>query len=270
MGTNVLGLNYVHTTGDLSFDPVLEIEDAQVTADTVAATYSRSFGWFGQTARVDLILPYQASRWEGLLSGSPASREREGFADPWIRLSVDVVGAPALEEKEFFTYRAANPISTVVGIGLGLMLPLGDYQEEKLLNLGQNRFVVRPQVGVLHTRGPWSFELTSSVFLFADNHDFFGGNELEQEPLFDTQAHVIHSFQNGCWASASIGYGFGGESAVNGIWKDDEKSNLLSSISLGVPLGATQGLKIGYVRGDTQNDIGADTDNVFAGWSVRF
>jgi len=270
VGSNVLGLAYGYTDGDLSFDPVLEVQDAKVESQTLALSFVRSFDCFGRTGRLDAILPYQWARWDGLLAGTPATREREGFSDPWLRFSLDLVGAPALKGTEYADFRAAHPVQTVVGVALGVQLPLGDYEDDKLLNLGQNRFVFRPQAGVVHTSGPWSFELTSSIWIFTDNDDFFGGNELAQNPLYDTQAHVVRSFPNKCWASAGVAYAWGGESSVNGQSKADDRSNLLSSVSAGMPLGESQSLKIGYIRGDTQNDVGADTHTFFIAWSFRF
>jgi hypothetical protein len=268
--SNVLGLGYAYTDGNLFFDPVLEIQDAKVSSQTLALSYVRSFDCFGKTGRVDAILPYQWARWDGLLAGAPATREREGFSDPWLRFSLDLTGAPALKGKEYADYRGAHPDQTVVGVALGVLLPLGDYHSDKLLNLGQNRFAIRPQAGVVRTQGPWSFELTSSIWFFTDNEDFFGGNKLAQDPLFDTQVHVVRVFPNKCWASAGAAYAWGGESSLNGQSKGDERSNLLSSVSFGMPLGESQGLKVGYIRGDTQNDVGADTNTFFMAWSFRF
>ena len=168
VGTNIAGLAYFYTEGDVFFDPVLSIEDAQVESQRLVASYAHWFDLSGKTGRVDLILPYQTTRWDGLLSGVPASAEREGLADPWVRLSVNFAGAPALEGKAYLDHRAAHPIHTVAGVALGVSLPVGEYQEDKLLNLGQNRFVIRPQAGVVHTRGRWSYELTGSAFFFTD------------------------------------------------------------------------------------------------------
>ena len=184
VGMNVVGVAYAYTDGDLAFDPLLELEDVEVKSHTTLATYARAVDFFGKTGRIDVILPYRKSRWQGLLSGAPAEAMREGFADPWIRLSVNLLGAPALEGKEYLDYRAAHSTNTVVGAALAVMLPLGEYKDDKLLNLGQNRFIFRPQAGVVHTRGQWSYELTGSVFFFTENDDFFGGNERKQDPLF--------------------------------------------------------------------------------------
>jgi hypothetical protein len=270
VGSHVAGLTYVYTEGDVFFDPVLQLQDVQVQSHAVVASYAHWFPVLGKTGRIDAILPFQNAQWDGLLSGAPASTERTGLSDPWIRLSVDLVGAPALKGEPYQAYRAARPVHTVAGVALGVMLPLGEYQPERLLNLGQNRFVIRPQAGVVHTRGPWSYELTGSVFLFTDNDDFFGGNQREQDPLGTLQAHVVRTFPRRWWASAGAGYSWGGESTINGVRKGDHRSYLLSGLSLGFPVGQAQALKLAYLRGDTQTDVGSDSDSVLVSWSLRF
>jgi len=72
-----------------------------------------------------------------------------------------------------------------------VLLPLGKHDDDKLLNLGNNRFAVTPQLGVVHTRGHWSSELTGSVSFFTDNSDFLIDQTREQDPIYDEPTHVI-------------------------------------------------------------------------------
>ena len=143
--------------------------------------------------------------------GEPASTQRTGLGDPRVRLSVNFLGAPALEGKEFQAFRASHPVNTVVGAALAVTLPLGEYKESKLLNLGANRFVFRPQLGFVHTRGHWSYELTGSVLLFSDNDDFFGDKKREQDPLYALQTHLIYTSPQRWWISVGTAYDWGRE-----------------------------------------------------------
>lgn len=270
VGVNVLGAGYGYTTGDIGFDPVLLIEDVEVEAHTVLVSYVRSMDWFGKTARVDVLVPYQQARWQGLLDGIFTTVNREGLVDPRIRLSVNLYGAPALKGKEFLEYRASHKTNTTVGIAVAVRVPFGQYKEDKLLNLGQNRFIIRPQVGFVHTRGPWSYELTGSVFFYTDNDEFFDGNKREQDHIYAIQAHVVRTFRPGLWASLSVGYGRGGRSTLNGVDKDDLRSIVLSALSVGFPIGRTQAIKLAYIRERTQVDLGTDADSLALGWSVWF
>ena len=269
-GMNVLAFGVVESSGDLTVDPVLMLDDVKYDARLELVSYMHSFAWLGKSARVDVRVPYQQTRWEGVVNGTPASVRRRGFGDPRIRLSVNLMGAPPLKGKEYLAYRESHPINTVVGVAVAVTLPFGEYKRDKLLNLGQNRYTIRPQIGVLHTRGPWSFELTGSAFYFTDNNEFFNDNHVEQAPLYAMQGHVVRTFSPGWWLSAGAGYGSGGRSTVNGARKDDRKNSWLSGIAGGFPVAKNQGVSITYIRGTTHADVGADSDTLIAGWSVRF
>lgn len=270
VGMNVIGTAYAFSTGDISFDPLLEVEDATVDMHTFLVSFTRSFGLFGRSARIDATVPWQHGTWNGLLQGMPASVKRVGLADPSFRLSINLFGAPALGMEELVKRAAAQPVNTVVGAAISLSAPFGDYLEDKLLNLGQNRYVIRPQLGVLHTRGKWSFELTGSTYFYTDNDDFFGGNTLEQDPMHALQAHVIRVFKPGFWASVSAAHGWRGESAVNGVPKNNDKNDVLAGLSVGFPVSRTQGIKLAYVRSRTYRFTGADLDTLVLAWSMRF
>ena len=139
--------------------------------------------------------------------------------------------------------------NTILGVAVAVSVPLGEYQNDKLLNLGQNRYYVRPQLGVLHTRGKWSYELTGSTFIYSDKDDFFGGQKLEQDPLYALQGHVIRVFDKpGYWAALSTGYGWKGDTVVDGTRSDNSQKRWLSSLAFGIPLGKKQGIKFAYLR----------------------
>jgi len=269
-GLNVIGVGYLYTTGDIAFDPVLQIENATLDMQTVVATYAHSFGLFGRSARVDVIVPWQHGYWTGLLEGAPASATRVGLADPAMRLSINLYGAPALDAKAFRQRAAEQPVNTIVGAAVAVGAPLGEYLEDKLLNLGQNRFVIRPQIGVLHTRGKWSYELTGSTYFFTDNDEFWNGNTLEQDPIGALQAHVVRVFKPGMWVSLSAAYGWRGETTVNGESGDNDKADVLAALSFGFPVTPKQGIKLVYLRSETQRYTGADLETFAIAWSMFF
>jgi hypothetical protein len=270
VGMNIFGVGVVHTDGDIAFDPVLELEDATVDRKTVVASFLHAFNLLGSSARFDVRLPYADARWEGLLAGQRASTEREGFADPRLRLSVNFLGAPALKGEEYRKYRVSRPVHTTAGAALSVSLPLGEYKKDKLLNLGENRYVFRPQIGVVHTRERWSYELTGSVFLYTDNDDFFGNNKREQDPLYALQTHVVYTVPERWWVSVGAGHDHGGQSSINGEKSDDKKRDILYGISAGFPFGSRSSLKLAYIGSRTRKDVGTDSDNLALAYSIRF
>ena len=106
MATNFHGAGYAYTDGDLSFDPVLKIENATVKMHTVVLKYIRPFELLGRSARVDLAGAYQNGTWKGTLDGVATQVERNGWADPVVRFAVNLYGAPPLEGEAFANYRA--------------------------------------------------------------------------------------------------------------------------------------------------------------------
>lgn len=270
IGTTVVGVGVIRGEGDVGFDPLLRLEDVTVETTTTEVSVVHAFDLLGQTARFDLRVPQQHALWDGLLDGAPRTRDVRGLADPRLRLSVNFIGAPALGASEFPAYRAAHPVNTVVGAALAVTLPLGEYQDDKLLNLGNNRFAITPQLGVVHSRGPWSYELTGSVSFFTDNGDFLVDQTREQDPLFALQAHVVYAAPAGWWASLGAAYDWGGESAVDGVAKGDYRETFYYGLSAGLSIDRQSSVQIAYVGSRTQTDIGSDTDNIGLGFSIRF
>ena len=127
----VIGIGTVRGAGDIAFDPVLEIQDATVETTTNFVSLLRTFDLVGHTARVDVRLPQQHSRWKRLLAGEPRTVDRRGPGDPRVRLSVNFLGSPALRGEAFRAYRASRPVNTVAGAALAIVLPLGEYQKDK-------------------------------------------------------------------------------------------------------------------------------------------
>ncbi len=76
-----------------------------------------------------------------MLNGVPASTDRDGWADSVRRFAVNLFGAPPLAGQEFLDYRKnVATCETIVGAGLVIQLPTGEYLEDKLINLGSNRY----------------------------------------------------------------------------------------------------------------------------------
>jgi len=268
IGKNFVSGGYSYTKADIFLDPVLRIEDGEMEMHTWAIKYIRTFELLQKSARVDFIQGYQEGRWTGLVDGVPRSIKRSGLADSVLRFAINLYGAPPLEGKEFAAYRAKVDVETIFGTALVVHLPTGDYMDDKLINLGTNRFTFRPQLGVVHNRGKWSMELTGAVWLYTDNNDFFNGNKLEQDPYYTIQTHLVYTFRPGLWTAAGAGYGYGGESTVSGEKKNDRRENLAWAFSFGFPITRQLGVKVIYLATRSQESIGQDTDSIGVGFAI--
>ena len=270
IGGNFAGAGYAYTTGEIYFDPALRLEDVQFDLQTVAVKYIRSFELLGMSARVDFAQPYQSGNWTGLVNGVPASVDRTGLADTTLRFAVNLLGAPPLAGKEFAAYRASADHETILGLGLVLQLPTGQYYDDKLINLGGNRFTFRPQLGAVHNWGKWSAELTAAGLFFTDNNDFFNGKRLEQDPACGLDAHLIYTIRPGLWLAGSVGYLGGGVTAVDGVSSDNSQSNVGWGFSIGIPITRDLGLKFAYIGTRTQVGTGLDSDTFAIALSVAW
>jgi len=266
-GLNFAGVGYAYIDGDIFFDPLLLVEEATFEMNAIGLFYMRSLGILGKSARIDISLPYRSGRWEGTVDGEFVHFRRRGPGDARMRFSMLLYGGPAETPQEFSKSKKSH---TVVGAAVAVTMPTGEYSKDRLINLGENRWIIRPQLGITHARGKWTTELTGSVFHYTDNNDFWMNTKLETEPLFALQAHVIYTFRPGLWVSASTAYGWGGEATVNGNPKNNQSGNWLSALSLGIPIDRRQGVKITLLSGRTQKLTGADINSLIFGYSFIF
>jgi len=270
LSTQIFGIGYGHTHGTIHFDPLLNIRDASVTVNSFVLQYLRPFKIGKKLARFDVLIPFSIAHWEGYLNDTYTTVNRNGFADPRLRVSINFIGPDAMNPKEFQNCLSEHKVFTVVGASLAVTLPLGQYFNEKILNLGQNQFVFRPQIGFVHHWKSWSYELTGSVFIYNKNENFSDGNSKKQNATFATQTHLTKRFKNKTWASLSAGYGLVGQSIVNKQPNHDDRADFLAAASLGFVLAKKQSIKLSYIRTETLKDIGADLNSFILGWSVLF
>lgn len=265
VGMNFLFLGYGYTQGNILLDPAIPIEDLDSRLHTLVGAYFRSIDVFGMSGKLDVIVPFAAGDWSGLLDGQAASTSRTGFGDPRVRLSVNFLGAPALRSQEFGSYTQ----KWTAGASVQVIVPLGLYYPEKLINLGSNRWTIRSQLGALTRFGRWTIEAYTGIWFFTRNPDFYGGNLLEQRPLWTAKIHLVRNFFKGIWASADLGYGLGGRSLVEGVPRDTRISTFRFGLTLSIPLSTQHSLKL-YVVSGKRVERGPDFDGLGVGYTYNW
>ena len=91
-----------------------------------------------------------------------------------MRFSVNFYGAPALSLEEFTNYQQ----DLIIGASMQVSVPLGQHDEDKLVNLGNNRWFIKPDIGISKAWGALAIELSTRMNIFSKNNDFFGGSTL--------------------------------------------------------------------------------------------
>ena len=263
--TNFLVANYSFSQGNILLDPSIQIEDLDSKLNAFVLGYARSFSLFGLSSKFDAILPSANGFWEGRLDGEYRTREVFGMGDPRLRLSVNFLGAPAISLKDYASYKP----KTIAGASIQVFLPLGQYDPDRLINLGGNRFVFKPQVGFSTRRGSWIFETYGSVWVFTTNTDFFGGNVQEQRPLLAVKQHFIYTFKNRMWMSLDVGYAFGGQSRVNGNLTDSRISSMRFGAIIVYPFAKQHSLKLALNKA-IRFEQGPDFYNIGLAYQFRW
>ncbi|MEX2208504.1 MAG: hypothetical protein WEF50_19975 [Myxococcota bacterium] len=90
---------------------------------------------FGSSGKIDVIVPYAWESGSTTFAGESAGRSVRGPGDPRVRVSVNFYGAPALRLEDYASYEQ----DLIVGASLQVLAPLGQYEQDKLLNVGNKR-----------------------------------------------------------------------------------------------------------------------------------
>lgn len=245
VGTNFVVLSFLNSAGDIAVDPTIPIVDAHSNIHAVALGYFRSANFFGRSASVTLVQPYSWGTAEGRLEGELARVYRSGIADSKLRLAVNLFGAPAMKVEEFAKYRQR----TTIGATFSLTAPSGQYDPNKLVNLGTNRWGFKPEIGLSHSFARrWIIDAYGGVAFFTDNSQFLG-QVRSQDPLFSTQAHLSYTLRPRLWAALDGTFYAGGQSTVGNVLKDDRAQNVRLGGTISIPLTQHQSLKVSYSAG---------------------
>ena len=212
VGINFLLAGYGYTQGNLAFEASSPINDAKVHVNSGVFAYARSLDLWGLSGKFALALPVAKVSGSAKVAGEERERIVSGLGDPIFRLSVNFYGAPAVSMNEFPAYQQ----DIIVGASLQVTPPLGQYDSTKLLNVGANRWSIKPELGVSKAWGPVILELIPAVTFFTNNNDFLGGQTFAQDPIYSVQGHLIYEFFPALWGALDATYYAGGRTTIDG------------------------------------------------------
>jgi hypothetical protein len=265
VGVNFLVAGYAYTRGGLSSDASLPITNVHLQTSNAVVAYARSLDFWGKSGKFDVIVPYTWLSGSAEYAGDTVSRVVNGFGDPRFRLSVNFYGAPALTLKEFKDYRQ----DLIVGASLQISAPWGQYDSERIVNLGTHRWWFKPEAGISKAVGPWTLELTAAATFYTDNRDFYGGNVREQAPIYSTQVHAIYSFLSGVWTSLDATYFAGGRTTVNGALDNNLQQNWRVGATAAIPVDLRNSIKL-YASSGVSARTGNNFDLLGIVWQYRW
>ncbi|ARD22520.1 transporter [Shewanella japonica] len=260
-----LALGYLHSEGALSPSPSVPLKDAHLTLDAAVLGYAYSFALAGSSSKFDMSLSRICMAGSANYQNDIVEADRCGYGDPKMRLTWNFYGAQALQRKDF----AKSKDGLVVGSSLQLSLPLGTYDEDKLINAGANQWVFRPGIGMSYRVGNWYYDAMTSIRIYSDNDEFYNQVSLEKQAQYTFQAHVIYSIGPGQWVSLSGNYFVGGETSKNGIDADDAEDNSRFGLTYSLAFNQHHSMKL-YASTGVITRIGNDFDTLGLVWQYAF
>jgi len=264
-GMNFIILGYGYSTGNVLLDRSLPLEDTESKLHSVTAAFARSINIFGLSGRIQASVPFATATWYSDLNSRDSTTTRNGIGDAIIALAVNFIGAPALKGKEFINFKR----NTILGVGLKIRMPIGQYNSNKFFNLGTNRWSIGTRLGLSQKLERFVIEGYLNMWFFTTNTNFDGGNRVSQYPLFTAQVHVTYLFSRGIWAALSFGQSYGGEVSVNEAAKENTQKNNRFGATFSIPVSSDFALKIAYTMGITTR-YGADFNTYIAALQYRW
>ena len=251
--TNAITVTTNVYQGGILFDASSPLTDASGTISSTIPTYYHALNFFGRSSNVTVGLPYVVGSLQALVVDQRQSTYRSGVGDGAVRFSVNLMGGPAMNPPQFSKWKQKR----LLGASILVQLPTGQYDPRLLINIGNNRWAVRPELGYSERHGNWLVDVYGGVWFFTKNPEFFSRNSFvpgtqtkTQEPIEVVEGHLSYDFKPRLWISLDANFWYGGRSSINGV---ENRATLQKNSRIGatasIPLDKHQSLKFSYDRG---------------------
>jgi len=226
-------------------------------AKVVVGGYARSFTAFDRSALIAVLLPMGRVSGEASLGGKDFDQSARGFGDPTIEFVINMVGPdPIMNIPDSLRYEPGFSLDLLVDV----IAPIGEYDNDQLVNLGQNRWMGRIGTPIVWQLGDWvpgrrtTLDLLPSIWFFEDNDDFLG-SELSTDTKLQFEAHLTRDFHQDFWGSFDLNWVKGAESTIDGI-EGEEIDMVGLGFTLGYQINNNIQFTAGYLSSINDDDPG--------------
>jgi hypothetical protein len=229
-------------------DPSHLILGSDIEAMIAMPGYARMFPLFNRSATASVIVP--AGRISGVMSinGLDYSQAARGFGDPMLQFNINVIGPKAIKSiPDILRYKPGFSMDVVAS----LAIPIGEYDPESQLNIGQNRWYGRVGLPVVWQLGKWvpgkrtTLEFLPAAWFFSKNKDY-SGKELSTKPIYQVEAHITRDFMARLWGSLDFIWYTGGAATIDTA-SVEKINNIGIGGTLGYKVNDNMQLTIGYM-----------------------
>jgi hypothetical protein len=265
LGINFLGAGFGYSEGNVLFDPTVPLDNAEIEIDGPVLGYGRSIRLGPFSGKVDGAIARVCLDGSADYQGERVTRNVCGWTDARARVTVNFNGAPPLTRQEFARYRQ----DWVFGASLQLGLPVGDYDPDRLVNIGANRVSSKLEVGISKNLEHWLLEVSLADTFYEDNTNFYVGRVRSQESIASLQGHAVYRFTKGIWLAFDATRYHGGQTTTDGVSSSDLQSNTRLGLTASLPINAKQSVKLAASTG-VSTRTGTDFDAVAAVWQYAW
>jgi hypothetical protein len=250
VGANFAAASFSNSFGQLLFDPVVPISDANASIRMVGLGYGRTFAIGHMQGLVTAVLPYAWGELSGKLGPSPTDSTiyRSGFGDIQAKVSLNIIGSPALTPQEF----AKTPAHRFIfGASVTTVAPTGQYSSSRLINIGTGRWAFKPEIGASYNFNTKLYiDLYVGAWFFADNTHFYPGSGVKsQDPLETYQLHVSYTSARWLWVALESTFYTGGGTQVNNGSTTARQANSRLGALAAISITRRQSIKLSYSGG---------------------
>jgi len=229
------------------------IPGANFESSTSMVGYAKMLPFGKRAGMVSLLVPMGRLSGDVSLDGIDFSATARGFGDPMLQAGINVIGPKAIMNiPDMIRYKPGFSVDIVTS----LAFPIGEYNNESPLNIGQNRWYGRIGTPVVWQIGAWipgkrtTVEFLPAIWMFGNNNDFVG-QKMETDPMFQLEGHLTRDFTEGLWGSLNIISYSGGKATIDGV-EGTSLNNLGVGATLGYQLNSNIQLTVSYAS--TVND----------------
>lgn len=266
VGLNELEFDYQYARANASIDTSLVVGSESLELNKGTFSYTHNFSTFDHLTWVTANVPFGSL--QGSVSASGVSGSTSGMGDASFEFAGLLAGGRALSSAELATSEPA----TILGASLTVTAPTGEYDANRLLNLGSHRWSFKPELGVSYPFGPerkWELDGYINAYFFTDNTSYQGAEILRQEPLPGLEAHISYSVTPSFWASLDTRYAFRGETIVNGRELNNAQENFIVGTEANWSPNSHNSLNVVFAKAVVHRNAPAST-SVSAGYTYSW
>jgi hypothetical protein len=251
IGVNQFELAYAYAHANAAIDTSLIVPGANFNLNQGSISYTRYLGFVHRLIWFEASVPLAGLG--GSVSGTIIQGSTTGVGDSSYTLAMLLKGGPALSVEQFADYKP----TTTVGISFMVSAPTGQYNPNKLLNLGSDRWSFKPEIALSHAFGPeqkWQVDAYANAYFFTDNTSYHGIEILRQEPLPGIEGHISYFLINNLWVSLDTRYSFRGSTLVNSENQNNSQQNFILGSEVNVSLNRQSSLVFEFDKALVHNN----------------